>query len=210
MLDWDLLSSGYIYKPYVPLIVSSVIDIPSDLSNNTLKIIQGEDVSKILNISLIAAMSENRVIGKDNKLPWHIPEDLKYFKEKTKGKTVIMGRKTYESMGRLLPNRKNVIITQNKNYKEEQGGKIDAAIVVFNIEDAIKTCDPNEEIMIIGGANIYKQFLSIANKIYLTVVHTNIDGDTQFPLLDDQWKETQSQFNDGSPSFTFKTYSKTV
>lgn len=210
MQSWGLLSSGYIYKPYVPLIVSSVIDVSSDLSNNTLKIIQGEDMSKTLNISLIAAMSENRIIGKDNRLPWHIPEDLKYFKEKTKGKTVIMGRKTYESMGRLLPNRKNVIITQNRNYKEENNGKLDAATVVFNIEDALQVCNPAEEIMIIGGANIYQQFLSIANKIYLTVVHTNIDGDTQFPLLDDQWKETQSQFNSGSPSFTFKIYSKAV
>ena len=163
-----------------------------------------------LRISIIAAMSENRIIGKDNKLPWHIPEDLKYFKEKTKGKTVIMGRKTYESMGRLLPNRKNIIITRDEQFKDKQAGKVDAAVVVNSIEDAIKLCLPDEEVMIIGGTNIYEQFLSRANKIYLTIVHTIIDGDATFPELNENWKLTQSQFNEGAMPFTFQTYEKVV
>ena len=163
-----------------------------------------------LHISMIAAMSENRVIGKDNKLPWHIPEDLKYFKEKTKGKTVIMGRKTYESMGRLLPNRRNVIITRDEQFKAKQNGKIDAAVVVYSIDDAVKLCSPDEEVMIIGGTNIYEQFLSLANKIYLTVVHTKIDGDATFPELNENWQLTQSQFNEADIPFTFQTYEKVV
>ncbi|HRN96157.1 MAG TPA: dihydrofolate reductase [Candidatus Levybacteria bacterium] len=130
-----------------------------------------------MKISLIAAISENKVIGRDNALPWHISEDLKRFKAITKGHPVIMGRKTYESIGRLLPNRTNIIITRDKDYK------VNEAITVSSIESAIEEAKKvdQEEIFIIGGGQIFEQVIEIADKLYLTIVHTSIDGDVYFP-----------------------------
>src|SRR5579872_5199461 len=117
-----------------------------------------------MNISLIAAMSQNGVIGQNNKLPWHIPEELKYFKSKTLNKPVIMGRKTFESMGcKPLPNRINIILTKEKSFEAK------GCIVVHSIEEALKTVKGYEEVMVIGGANIYEQFLPLASCLYLTV-----------------------------------------
>lgn len=128
-------------------------------------------------ISIIAAMSENRAIGKDNKLLWHIPEDLKRFREITKGHPVIMGRKTYESMGRLLPERLNIIITRDKNYSVKKARIVSS--LKEGINEAVK--EDKNEIFIIGGGQIYSQAIGVADKIYLTIVHTDIDGDTYFP-----------------------------
>lgn len=130
-----------------------------------------------LKISLIAAISENRVIGKDNALLWHISEDLKRFKELTKGHPVIMGRKTYESIGRLLPNRKNIIITRDVDYK------LEGAVIVNSLEEALRQAQSisTDEIFIIGGGQIFEQAIQIADKLYLTIVHTTIEGDTFFP-----------------------------
>ncbi|MBI2656697.1 type 3 dihydrofolate reductase [Candidatus Woesearchaeota archaeon] len=133
-------------------------------------------------ISLIAAMDENRVIGYKNKLPWNLPSELKYFRETTKAKPVIMGRKTYESIGRPMPERLNIIITRDKNYRA------DNCIVVHSREDAVKAAKNSNEIMVIGGAEIYQLFLPIANRLYITKVHGAFKGDTYFPEFDEnEW-----------------------
>jgi len=135
-------------------------------------------------ISLIAAMDKNRVIGKGGKLPWNLPADMKYFKDKTLGKPVIMGRKTYESVGKPLPNRTNIIVTHNQDYKAE------GCIVVHSVDEALKAAENAEEVMIIGGSQIYEEFLPKANKLYLTIIDTEIEGDTYFPEYKiEEWKE---------------------
>ena len=138
-------------------------------------------------ISLIAAMGKNRVIGNKGKLPWHMPADMKYYKDKTKGKTVIMGRKTFESMGnKPLPNRANIIITRDQNYKVED------AIIVHSAEEAVKEAEKykTDEVMVIGGSEIYKEFLPRANRIYLTMIDGMFEGDAFFPEYDiTEWKE---------------------
>ncbi|OGG13309.1 hypothetical protein A3D77_05590 [Candidatus Gottesmanbacteria bacterium RIFCSPHIGHO2_02_FULL_39_11] len=128
-------------------------------------------------VSIISAHSENRVIGKNNHLPWNFPEDLKYFKDKTRGHTVIMGRKTYESMGRSLPNRVNIIISRNPKLE------LPDAITTASIEDALKIAKDKEkkEVFIIGGAEIYRQALSVTDKLYITLVKGNYEGDAFFP-----------------------------
>ncbi len=126
-------------------------------------------------ISLVAAMAKNRVIGKDNKMPWHLPADLKHFKGITMSKPIVMGRKTFESIGRPLPGRDNVIISRNKDYA------VDGCIVIHSIEDALKLLTDYEEIMIIGGGFLYSQIIEQADKLYLTFIDLDIDGDTQFP-----------------------------
>ena len=138
-------------------------------------------------ISLIAAMGKNRAIGKNNSLPWSMPADLKYFMEKTKGKTVIMGRKTFESIGKPLPNRKNIIITRDKNYKA------DGYVVAYSIDDALNAAKSTEEVMVIGGANIYAQFLPKANRIYLTIIKNDFEGDAFFPKYGKEWKERKRE-----------------
>lgn len=131
-----------------------------------------------MTLSIIVAMAENRIIGKDNRLPWHLPEDLKHFKEITMGKPVIMGRKTYESIGRPLPGRENIVLTRNKSY-QAKGAK-----VISSLQEAIKACPSAEEIFIIGGAELYKETLSKADRLYLTVIHKDFEGDAYFPKVD--------------------------
>ncbi len=125
-------------------------------------------------VSLIAAMSENRVIGKDNELPWHISEDLKRFKRITVGHTVIMGRKTYESIGKILPNRTNIIMTRDPDYEVED------AIVARSLDEAIRR-SKGEEVFVIGGEEIYRMAIERADRLYLTMIHDEIVGDAFFP-----------------------------
>lgn len=148
-------------------------------------------------ISIIAAVSSNGVIGKEGKLPWYIPEDLKHFKKLTSGNVVIMGRKTYESIGKPLPNRVNIVITRDKNKI------INGCITVNSIEEAIRKAGNDKQIFIIGGGEIYKKSLNFANKIYLTKVHQNIEGDTYFPTLNENWKEIRREDKKG---YSFITY----
>lgn len=131
-------------------------------------------------ISLIVAAAENNAIGKSNAMLWHLPEDLKFFKNTTWGMPVIMGRKTFEAVGKPLPGRTNIIVTTNPNWKAEN------TISTISINDAIKVAAETnaKEIFIIGGGEIYKQTLPIADKVYLTRVHTEIDGDAYFPIMD--------------------------
>lgn len=139
-------------------------------------------------VTLIAAASENNIIGKDNKLIWRLSDDLKHFKELTKGHFVIMGRKTFESMPKALPNRTNVIITRKTDYKAEN------AIVVNSLEKALKVAENDNQPFVIGGGEIYKLSMEIADRIELTRVHTSIEGDTSFPEIDlEKWQEVKNE-----------------
>jgi dihydrofolate reductase len=139
-------------------------------------------------ISIIVAVAENNVIGKDNKLIWHLPKDLKHFKETTTGHYIIQGRKTFESFGKPLPNRTTLIVTRNKNYKAE------GCIVVNSLQEALDIAIDEKEVFIIGGGEIYKQAMPIADRIYLTKVHQLFDGDTFFPEIKlKEWAEISRQ-----------------
>ncbi|MBI4033078.1 MAG: type 3 dihydrofolate reductase [Candidatus Blackburnbacteria bacterium] len=139
-------------------------------------------------ISLIAALGRNRVIGKNNRLPWKLPADLKHFHDLTVGKTVVMGRRTFESIGRVLPNRINIVITSDKGYPAP-GCKI-----VHSVDEALKAFGEDEEVMIIGGASIYEQFLPLATRMYLTQIDEDFEGDAYFPMFDpEEWVETERE-----------------
>jgi dihydrofolate reductase len=140
-------------------------------------------------ISAIVAMTENRVIGYQNQLPWHLPADLQHFKAITSGHPILMGRKTFESIGRPLPNRTNIILTRDSAY-QKPGCKI-----VASVGDALAlaTLD-HTEIFIIGGAEIYRQFLPFTTRLYITLVHEDFTGDTYFPIIDlSEWKEMKRE-----------------
>jgi dihydrofolate reductase len=133
-----------------------------------------------MKISIISAMSENRVIGKGNQLPWDLPEDLKRFQKITSGHPVIMGRKTYDSMGKPLPKRTNLVITRNRSFHPE-------GVNVFeSLPMALEFCKKNQfgEIFIIGGGEIFKQAIPYTEKFYLTILHRHVEGDTFFPDID--------------------------
>ena len=134
------------------------------------------------NISAIAAMADNRIIGKNNQLPWHLPADLKHFKALTTGHPILMGRKTFESIGRPLPNRVNIILTRNPNYTAT------GCIIVTSIEAALNA---HNELFVIGGADVYRECLPHVQHLYLTIVHHHFDGDTYFPELNmHEWQES--------------------
>lgn len=158
-------------------------------------------------ITIIVAASENNVIGNNNKLIWHLSDDLKRFKNLTKGHYVIMGRKTFESMPRALPNRTNVIITRKENYIAEN------AIVTNSLESALKIASDDAQPFIIGGGEIYNIALNISDRIELTRVHNNFEGDTTFPEIDkEEWIESnrveKKKDETHSYDFTFITYNK--
>lgn len=137
-------------------------------------------------ISIVVAISENNAIGKDNQLLWHLPADLKHFKNITTGHTIIMGRKTYDSIGKPLPNRRNIIITRQKDLN------LEGVEVVNSLEEALSLSKDEEEVFIIGGAEIYKQAVAVSHRIYLTRVHQEFEADAFFPELDDEsWEEVE-------------------
>lgn len=134
------------------------------------------------NIALIAAMDRNRVIGSDNQMPWHLPDDLRFFKATTLGKPVVMGRKTFESIGeRPLPKRRNLVVSRRSDYAP------DGVEVFPSIDAALAACSEAPEVMIIGGGELYRQTLPFANRLYVTRVDTTVSGDTLFPA----WSETE-------------------
>lgn len=155
-------------------------------------------------IKIIVAISKNRVIGDSNRLIWHLPADLKRFKEITTGHPIVMGRKTYESIGRPLPNRRNIIITRDDKYN------VDNCEVVNSIEEALLLT--GNDCFIIGGGEIYKQVLHLAEKIYMTVVDEEFEGDTTFPELPRAWytsKEEKFLADDKNPhNYSFVIYEK--
>lgn len=133
-------------------------------------------------LSLVVAMAQNGVIGRDNGLPWRLPEDLRRFKAVTMGKPILMGRRSYESIGRALPGRLNLVLTRSKGFHAE------GATVVHSVEAALKAAGDVAEVMVIGGAELYRQVLPFAHRIYLTHVHADLPGDTYFPAFDPtQW-----------------------
>jgi dihydrofolate reductase len=155
-------------------------------------------------VTMVVAIGENNAIGKNNELLWNLPKDLRHFKTITSGHTVIMGRKTFESVGKPLPKRRNIIITRNTEFA------VEGAEVVHTIEDALELCKADEEVFIIGGAEIYKMAMQHTDKIYLTVVHENFEADAFFPEIDwNLWVETASEKHlpdeKNNLSFTFST-----
>lgn len=138
-------------------------------------------------ISLVVAVADNHVIGKNNQLPWHLPADLKHFKQLTTGHTVFMGRKTYDSIGKPLPNRRNIVISRSVN-------QIEGCAIATSLEDALKLSSEEKEVFIIGGSEIFREALPIANRIELTQIHQEFDGDTFFPEIDlNTWKEASRE-----------------
>jgi len=143
-----------------------------------------------LKITLIVAASENNAIGKDNQMLWHLPDDFKYFKRNTVGHSIVMGRRTFESIGKALPERRNIVVTRNQDWVVED---VDVA---NSIDDVMKYCRDEREIYIIGGANLYKQTLPLAEKILLTRVHTVINGDAYFPeLSEEEWRLSHQEYH---------------
>jgi dihydrofolate reductase len=139
-----------------------------------------------MKISLVVAMADNRVIGRDNRLPWHLPADLKHFKQVTVGKPILMGRKTHESIGRPLPDRTNIVVTRDRSYTAP------GCVVVHSIESALRAAGAHEEAMVIGGTDFYWQLLPKADCIYLTLVHAEFEGDALFPeLKESEWREVE-------------------
>lgn len=140
-----------------------------------------------MGLSLIVARASNGVIGKDNQLPWHLPADLKHFKAITMGKPIVMGRKTFDSIGRPLPGRQNIVVTRNPDFTSS------GITVVHSVEAAITAANETEEIMIIGGTELYKLSLPLADRIYLTDIQQDFDGDAHFPSLALQWREVSRE-----------------
>lgn len=159
----------------------------------------------MLRLSLIAAIARNRVIGLDNALPWHLPEDLKRFRALTTGHHIIMGRKTYESLNRLLPGRTTVIVTRKLDYA------VPGAIIANSLEKAIASSVPDDEIFLIGGAQLYRDGLPLAHTMYITEIDAAFAGDAFFPEFDPgQWRETAREEHisaQGLP-FAYVTYAR--
>ena len=156
-------------------------------------------------ISIIAAMSLNRVIGNNNTIPWHIPGEQHRFKQITWGHAIIMGRKTHESIGKPLPGRTNIIITRQKNYPAP------GCIVVNSLEQALQSCPPHEdEAFIIGGEQIFQLALPITERMYLTTIQQQIKGDTFFPEISlAEFKQMRTEFIDAATPYTFSIFERT-
>lgn len=150
------------------------------------------------NLSIIVAVAKNGVIGQNNALPWHLPEDLKRFRLLTTGHHIIMGRKTYESLGRLLPGRITVIVTRNFTYK------VEGALIAHSLQAAIALCQEDTEAFLIGGAELYKSGLSLANTLYITEIDLTPVGDAYFPLVDAElWKESSREMHISEQGLSF-------
>ncbi len=153
-----------------------------------------------MRIAMIAAMANDRVIGKDNQMPWHLPEDLKHFKAMTLGKPIVMGRKTFESIGKPLPGRQNIVITRQADYQPQ------GVDVVGSFEEAKALVTDVEELVVIGGGQLYAQLIDVADRLYLTHINLNVEGDTHFPDYHHiSWSilDQQSHINDQGLEYKF-------
>lgn len=155
-------------------------------------------------ISLIVAIAANNVIGRDNQLPWRLPADLAYFKQTTQGHTVVMGRKTYESLGKPLPGRTNWILTRDKDFQAE------GCQVFHSVDEVLKSAE-GKEVFIIGGEKVYREFLPRTDRLFITRINESFEGDTYFPeILEDHWELTssiQGEKNDKNPyEYEFLVY----
>ncbi len=156
-------------------------------------------------INVIAAMAKNRTIGIANTLPWHLPEDLKHFKTLTMGHHIVMGRKTYESIGRPLPGRTTVIVTRDPNYR------VEGCLAANSIDAAIAACGADPEVFFVGGADLYSQVLARADRLYLTEIQADYQGDAHFPDFDRQaWRETarDAHVSAAGLAYHFVTYDR--
>jgi dihydrofolate reductase len=138
-------------------------------------------------VTLIVAVADSGAIGRDNALPWHLPEDLRRFKRLTMGKPMIMGRKTFESIGRPLPGRLNIVVTRDTNYRRE------GVTVVHSVDAALSAAGAAGEVMVIGGADLFRLFMPVARRVHLTRVHGDIAGDVHWPALDTSWRQTAAE-----------------
>ena len=160
-------------------------------------------------LSIIAAIGKNNELGKDNKLIWHLPEDLKRFKMLTTGKTIIMGRKTFESLGRVLPNRKHIVLTHNKEYKYDH----EMVEVLCDLEEIEKYINSEEENFVIGGASIYKMLMPYTKKLYITKIDEEFEADAFFPKIDENdWEIVEEMYgitDENNPyKYKYITYTK--
>ncbi len=175
---------------------------------------QKKDIKKTVIYSHIVAAAQNHVIGRQGQLPWHIPEDLKFFHKKTKGKILIMGRKTFQSLGKPLPSRLNIVLSRKKTFKFSGGGG--QVVLCSALREAYAFCEKPEnhkpygsEVFIIGGGEIYRQSLSQVKFIYLTRIHQKYTGDAFYPQVPlDRFQEVQRRDFKGPPSYSFITYGK--
>lgn len=163
-----------------------------------------------MKVAIAVATSENNAIGKDNQLLWHLPADLKFFKNTTMGCPVVMGRKTFQSIGRTLPGRKNIVISRDAFFNSNKGFDID---VVNSLESALNSLKDFETIFVIGGGEIYKQALPLSDIVFRTLVHTQIDGDTFFPELDNNefklvWEEKHLADEKNKYDYTFQKFER--
>ncbi|HEY9278359.1 MAG TPA: dihydrofolate reductase [Methylotenera sp.] len=156
-------------------------------------------------LSIIVAVAKNRVIGINNTLPWYLPEDLKRFRALTMGHHIIMGRKTYDSLGRLLPGRTTVIVTRNTDYK------VEGALIAHSLQDAIALCKDDDEAFLIGGAELYQEGLKLSNKLYITEIALDVAGDAYFPeYSSDEWLESsrEAHVSEQGLTFNYVTYDR--
>ena len=163
-----------------------------------------------MTVSIIVATSLNHAIGKDNQLLWHLPADLKFFKTTTMGCPVVMGRKTFQSIGRTLPGRKNVVITRDKNFNSDNQFDI---LVVGSVDEALVKLHSEKEVFIIGGGEIYKQSMDSVDTIYLTLINTNIEADVYFPEIDKTkfdlvWEEKHVADEKNKFDYTFQKFDR--
>jgi dihydrofolate reductase len=160
-------------------------------------------------LAVIAAVAENGVIGRENALPWRLPEDLRHFRRVTMGKPVIMGRKTWDSIGRPLPGRTNIVITRNPAFAAggaEVVASLDAALALAG---RIAAADGAEEVVVIGGAQLYRVSIPRADRLYITEVHASVEGDARLPDIDwSQWREASREDHSGSPGYSFVRYER--
>jgi len=158
-----------------------------------------------MRISIIAAMAKNRVIGCNNALPWHLPEDLKHFRQLTMGHPILMGRRTFESIGKPLPGRTSIVISRNRDF-DFPGVK-----AASSIPEAIALCGDSEEIFFIGGGDLYRQAIELANRIYLTEIQSEFEGDAHFPEFDaGKWREIsrEKRASESGMAFDFAVYDR--
>jgi dihydrofolate reductase len=155
-----------------------------------------------MKIALIVAMGENRVIGVDNRMPWHLSKDLKRFRKITMGKPILMGRKTHEAIGKPLPGRENIVLSSDTDYRAE------GCTLVHSVAEALAAARDAPELMVIGGADLYREFLPMAERLYLTMIHQSFDGDTFFPEVNwSDWREVEREDvvedEPSGPTFSF-------
>ena len=170
------------------------------------------EIEPLVPVAMIVAMSKNRVIGVEGNLPWHLPEDLKFFKRMTQAKPLVMGRKTYTSIGKPLPNRLNIVVTRNKDFAPDGVRVCHDLPAALALADQQATIDAAEEIMVMGGGEIYRQALPYAQRLYITEVDIEVNGDAEFPELKaDEWREVQRVAgtpSEGKPPYDFVVYER--